>query len=511
MAFLLRLHGQPTTITKHIFPSRNNTTAVNTVVGTESTPTGQAAQQGFGITYHGGPIMTGTPNVYIIWYGNWASDPTGVTILTHFLQYDGGSPYYGVNTTYSNASSVHITNAINYVTSYSDNYSLGKSLTDANIQSIVGNAITGGHLPNDSNGVYFVLTYQDVQETSGFISQYCGWHSYGTIAGSTIKYAFVGDANTQGLANCSVQTVSSPNGDPAADAMASVVAHELEESTSDPQLNAWYDSTGNENADKCAWNFGTTYTAINGSVANMNLAGYDYLVQQNWANLGPSGFCALTLPSAPTLLSVSPNSGAVGATVPVTITGTSMTGGTVAISGTGVSASGVTVTATKITANFVITAGAAATARNVTVTTANGTSNPEIFTVTAAQVAAPAFNPVGGVYSTTQNVVISTTTSGASIRYTTDGSTPTSTVGTVYSAAVPVASSLTLKAIAYKSGMTDSPDSSAAYTISSGGGGWANGYGYRRTVTIDHTKVANTDQTNFPVVVTGTYGYLGTT
>ena len=40
--------------------------------------------------------------------------------------------------------------------------------------------------------------------------------------------------------------------DPAADAMASVLAHELEESTSDPDLNAWYDSKRNENADKCA-------------------------------------------------------------------------------------------------------------------------------------------------------------------------------------------------------------------------------------------------------------------
>jgi len=41
--------------------------------------------------------------------------------------------------------------------------------------------------------------------------------------------------------------------------MVSVMAHELEETISDPNLNAWYDSTGAENADKCAWTFGTTY------------------------------------------------------------------------------------------------------------------------------------------------------------------------------------------------------------------------------------------------------------
>jgi hypothetical protein len=46
--------------------------------------------------------------------------------------------------------------------------------------------------------------------------------------------------------------------------MVSIVAHELEEATTDPDLNAGYDSRGEENADKCAWTFGTTSTAPNG-------------------------------------------------------------------------------------------------------------------------------------------------------------------------------------------------------------------------------------------------------
>src|SRR6202043_2418231 len=40
---------------------------------------------------------------------------------------------------------------------------------------------------------------------------------------------------------------------------------------------------------------------------------------------------------------------------------------------------------------------------------------------------------------------------------------------------------------------------------------WSNGYVRRRTITIDHTKVPNTDQTNFPVLISGTYSYLATT
>ena len=40
---------------------------------------------------------------------------------------------------------------------------------------------------------------------------------------------------------------------------------------------------------------------------------------------------------------------------------------------------------------------------------------------------------------------------------------------------------------------------------------WSNGYSYRNTITIDHTKVPNTDQTDFPVLISGVYSYLATT
>jgi hypothetical protein len=73
--------------------------------------------------------------------------------------------------------------------------------------------------------------------------------------------------------------------------MASIIAHELEEAHTDPDLNAWYDRRGEENADKCAWTFGTTYTTANNAQANMNLGGRDFLIQRNWVNAS-GGFCA---------------------------------------------------------------------------------------------------------------------------------------------------------------------------------------------------------------------------
>jgi hypothetical protein len=156
----------------------------------------------------------------------------------------------------------------------------------------VQNAIGAG-LPKDPNGVYFVLTSSNVTK-SGFLTSYCGWHSSATIAGTNIKFSFVGDPSGPQIGNCSAQTASSPNGDAGADAMTSVIAHELEEAVTDPNLNAWYDSRGNENADKCAWTFGATYPAANGSAANLKLGTRDFLIQRNWINANGGG-CTLAL------------------------------------------------------------------------------------------------------------------------------------------------------------------------------------------------------------------------
>ena len=37
-----------------------------------------------------------------------------------------------------------------------------------------------------------------------------------------------------------------------------------------------------------------------------------------------------------------------------------------------------------------------------------------------------------------------------------------------------------------------------------------NGYTYSRSITINHNKVPNTDQSNFPLLISGTYPYLAT-
>jgi len=265
------------------------------------------------INYHlNGPVMV-NPNIYVIWYGTWNNpcsatiDTTTPAIVNDFLKGVGPTPWNQLNTLYysqsaSNGPKTYVTPVVNWTRCIYNNASLGKNLdgTNPSTGAIVDQALTNNTLPRDTNGLYFVFTSSDVV-TSGFVNsttpQFCGYHSYLNPAYDRTKkiiYSFVGDPGS-GLASCNGQSAAgvSPNSNPAADAMTSVIAHELVEAVSDPLLNAWFDAAGNENADKCAWTFGAT-TLLNGSHYNMIASGRKYLIQQNWVPIG-AGSCAMAL------------------------------------------------------------------------------------------------------------------------------------------------------------------------------------------------------------------------
>jgi hypothetical protein len=80
------------------------------------------------------------------------------------------------------------------------------------------------------------------------------------------------------------------------------------------------------------------------------------------------------------------------------------------------------------------------------------------------QVAAPVLGPAGGSYGSA-SVTIASSTPGATIKYTTNGSTPSRSNGTTYTSAIAVNSSQTIKAIAYKDYWADSAVVSESYAI----------------------------------------------
>ncbi len=99
-------------------------------------------------------------------------------------------------------------------------------------------------------------------------------------------------------------------------------------------------------------------------------------------------------------------------------------------------------------------------------------------------IAVPAASPVAGTYTSTQSVILSADGS-TSIRYTTDGTTPTCSSGISYTGAIAVASSLTIQAVSCYPHNTGSSVASFAYvinppvvtpTVSGGGGGGGGGF-----------------------------------
>lgn len=282
---------------------------VSATANTDKSPDGVTAARNRGIIYHNGPVLgtvTGQPvHLYFIYYGNWAGkDPGGPAIMHNFGANLGGTPYWNILTTYKEPTSgTTIKNALHLAGEATDTGSQGVNLTDSSLQLVVQKWIGNGTFPSDTNAVYHVLTSPEVNETSGFCSAYCGFHNHMTYNGADIKYTFVGDpihctaqggvADCQGDANNLTQ---SPNNDPGVDAMISVIAHESEEATSDPDLNAWYFSNGEENGDKCAYTYGTTFPIGNGSDGNVTMGGFNFLIQQNWIGPGATQKCALSYP-----------------------------------------------------------------------------------------------------------------------------------------------------------------------------------------------------------------------
>ena len=239
----------------------------------------------------GAPVMTGVQNIYEVWYGSWSSTsaakPTAKayqTFTNNFLS-TMASPgsYWGINNTYYQATKAGVNsgtvgnpllNPANQKVVAANTSKYGTTLSQSSIYKIVKDAFFPTSTLADANGIYLVLTSSEVR-VSGFGTQFCGWHSYNST--SKAKYSFVGDPAT--TAGCLAQSVG-PNF-AGADSMLSVVAHELEETVTDPQLNAWYSANGNENGDKCAWTWGTTYPS-GGGFANITIGTTDYLIQQNF-------------------------------------------------------------------------------------------------------------------------------------------------------------------------------------------------------------------------------------
>ena len=201
---------------------------------------------------------------------------------------------------------------------------------------------------------------------------------------------------------------------------------------------------------------GTVYSSAVSISATSTLQAIAY--ETNYANSTVTSGVYTFQCAAP---SFTPAAGAYGPAQTVTIT-TSTSGATIryTTNGTAPTSTTGTVYSSAVSISATATLEAIAYATNY----ANSTVTTGVYTINGA-CAAPTFNPAAGTFTTSTSVSISTTTGGATIRYTTNGTTPSSTVGTVYSSAVSITATSTLEAIAYKTGYSNSTVVSGTYTI----------------------------------------------
>jgi hypothetical protein len=246
------------------------------------------------IYWAGAPIYTGGPAA-----GTTGSGAQDGSLVGYFLRNLGGSSYFNINTTYTDGSGNPIANIVNYNGFWANNTNVpadGQNVSDAAMIAMLQSGFNSGKLVYDPNALYAIFTPGKVNLGGGFGTQYCAYHWNGTVtvggASRTVLYAAM-PYDYAYPTGCTAQKPS-PNADPAADAEVNTLAHEIEETTTDLMGNAWFDNRGYENADKCAWTWGTTTTS-GGGTWNVTMGAKHFLVQQNWVNSG-SGGCKQSWP-----------------------------------------------------------------------------------------------------------------------------------------------------------------------------------------------------------------------
>lgn len=179
---------------------------------------------------------------------------------------------------------------------YSDDSGYTSCLTDAQIQTELGNVISNDSLPVDLAHLYMVFLPKGVEScsTSADGAQggsctvnyhrggFCGYHSSTTPA--SVIYADIPFPSYSSPApyTCAGM-VESLSASPDADVVISTVSHELNESITDPEGSAWWDAKGYEIADECAYIYGTL-SGPTGEQYNQTINGHHYFTQEQASN-----------------------------------------------------------------------------------------------------------------------------------------------------------------------------------------------------------------------------------
>ncbi len=258
------------------------------------------------LSFHGGSVQT-APLIYVVYWGSqWNNnDPSGeASILDSFYMNLANSSWSATDTQYcegvksgtvtcpSSATFAGNSPMMPLATTYTwyDNGTaapthpkqsqIAAEAVKAASHCVQSGACTSGGLQN----VQFVIATATGNNSSGFGTQYCAWHSstsstYGNLSYTNLPYI------TDAGANCGANF----NGLGQDAGITIVAGHEMAESVTDPfPSTGWVDGSGSEIGDKCAWNSATKDVGFSN--------GYSFPVQPLWSNAdnGGAGGCVLS-------------------------------------------------------------------------------------------------------------------------------------------------------------------------------------------------------------------------
>jgi hypothetical protein len=304
------------------------------------------------LTYHGGPVMPSNTNYAFYWDPSGAPAypaeyQSGINAYFQGLAHDSGgvqnvdsvATQYGDSAGHAANYDSHFGGAIIDKDPYPPNGCAAAAicLTDEQLQAELASYVAAHSLPHDLTHEYFILTPPGVENCAepsacsagSAIGVYCAYHSFIGLAGGSIIYS--SDPFVTGNPGC--DTGEHPSNKPSDGALQGGLSHEHNESITDPEINAWYDSSGAEDGDKCrtfeeASEFGAPLgTAPDGARYNQVIDGALYWYQQEWSNAGSQ--CRQRLgPEPPKVTRISPNKGHAAGGTTVTVTGTFFAGAT---------------------------------------------------------------------------------------------------------------------------------------------------------------------------------------
>jgi hypothetical protein len=310
----------PGTGRPHIFPAVHleNRIGKNTT-GQLSSSANASTDSGGNLIYSGGPVQHDPTFYAIFWLPAGASyepnlvngDSAYENLMARYLQDAGNtnlsnlaSQYYDTTSGYPNTigPGARYGGAFIDTTPYPHSGSSSDPLFDSDIRAEANRALAANPQWTDGvNSTFFVFTGWGINNctngsetdcTPGIPSAsgqgFCGYHSYFTDSNTNhAVYAYLPEDEYWNLNNifstgetCH-STSALPNANIYADNEFSALSHEQWESTTDPLLNAWRDSSGEEIGDKCTDSYG--YQPYFGP-SNYDVNGHLYYLQEEWSN-----------------------------------------------------------------------------------------------------------------------------------------------------------------------------------------------------------------------------------